>query len=336
MHSQNKTKKSHAKLFLMLVFLVAIAGLVYAKYDFMYDVVVGFNYVPEEEIAVVIDNIDLTGEGQRILKASRPELQSAADFNKNCPTVSAQTSTLGCYYARQIYVYNIDNEELNGIKEAVLAHELLHAVWERMSDREKARLEPILRQVYEDNQDELSEHMGNYETEDFVDELHSAIGTQLDVSKLGSELRNHYAEYFNDLAKIVAYFKGYDDILTGQRKEAEKLYAEIQTRKAEIDARTATYQQNFDQLNADIDGHNIRAGRGCSTREECNVLNEEYYQLNTRKDLLDNEYQALADYVDATNELVDQYNAMVEHLGQLQQSIDSNAEKLPVPTELAN
>ena len=182
----------------------------------------------------------------------------------------------------------------------------------------------------------MSEHMGNYETEDFVDELHSVIGTQLDVSKLGSELRNHYAEYFNDLAKIVAYFKGYDDILTGQRKEAEKLYAEIQARKAEIDARTATYQQNFDQLNADIDDHNIRAGRGCSTREECNVLNEEYYQLNTRKDLLDNEYQALADYVDATNELVDQYNAMVEHLGQLQQSIDSNAEKLPAPAELTN
>ena len=336
MHSQNKTKKSHAKLFLMLVFLVAIAGLVYAKYDFMYDVVAGFNYVPEEEIAVVIDNIDLTGEGQRILKASHPELQSAADFNKNCPTVSAQTSTLGCYYARQIYVYDIDNEELNGIKETVLAHELLHAVWERMSDREKAHLEPILRQVYEDNQDELSEHMGNYETEDFVDELHSAIGTQLDVSKLGSELRNHYAEYFNDLAKIVAYFKGYDDILTGQREAAEKLYAEIQTRKAEIDARTASYEQNYNQLTADIDDYNIRAGRGWTTYAERDALNTERNQLITRQGLLEDEYQSLSDYVDATNELVDQYNAMVEHLGQLQQSIDSNAEKLPVPTELAN
>jgi hypothetical protein len=336
MHSQNKTKKSHAKLFLMLVFLVAIAGLVYAKYDFMYDVVVGFNYVPEEEIATVIDNIDLTGEGQRILKASRPELQSAADFNKNCPTVSAQTSTLGCYYARQIYVYDIDNEELNGIKEAVLAHELLHAVWERMSDREKAHLEPILRQVYEDNQDELSEHMDNYEAGDFVDELHSAIGTQLDVSKLGSELRNHYAEYFNDSAKIVAYFKGYDDILTGQRKEAEKLYIEIQARKAEIDARTATYQQNFDQLNADIDDYNARAAIGWTTYAERDAFNAERNQLLTRQSLLDNEYQALADYVDATNELVDQYNAMVEHLGQLQQSIDSNAEKLPTPAELTN
>ena len=314
--------------------LIAAAGVAYANYDLVYDFVLGFNYEPSAELATIINHIDLTGEGDRILRASRPELQAAADFNKNCPTVNAQTSTLGCYYAKRIYVYDIDSEELDGIKEAVLAHELLHAVWERSSAREKQELEPLLLQIFEDNKAALAGHMENYESEDYIDELHSIIGTQLESAKLGSVLREHYARYFNQLDAVVAYFQAYDAILTGQRQEAEALYAQIQAKKTEIDQRTSAYEQSYTQLSADIDNYNVRAGRGWSTYAERDALNSERNRLLSRQQLLNQEYQALSALIDETNQIVAKYNQLVEHLGRLQESIDSNAKQLPSASEL--
>ena len=332
-----KPKKNIRGKIIGLVVAIAAALLVWYYSGPISDIATGIFYQPEAEIAEVIKNIDLTDTGNRILRASRPELQQAASFNKSCPAVSADTSTLGCYYKRQIFVYDIDNAELKGIKEAVLAHELLHAIWDRLSDAERKDLEPVLRQIYSENEAELSEHMSSYETEDYVDELHSVIGTQLDSSKLGSRLRAHYAKYFNDSDRIVSYFSAYDEILTGQRKQANAMYDEIVAMKAEIDRRSAAYTQENQKLGDDIDSYNARAVHGCFTQAECDAFNAELYQLKLRQSLQQQEYIALSSLVDSANQKVDEYNKLVEHLGELMRSIDSTSmDDIPKAESLSN
>ena len=128
-----EVKANKNRVWRKLLAFVCAAGLAFLLYQLFYypifDTVASIGYQPSAEMSTVIDNIELTDNGMRILRASRPELQDATAFSQNCPNVSTETSTLGCYYARHIYVFDVDNAELNGIKEAVLAHELLHAVW---------------------------------------------------------------------------------------------------------------------------------------------------------------------------------------------------------------
>ena len=332
-----KPKKNIRGKIIGLAITIVVALLVWSYSGFISDVATGLFYQPEAEIAKVIEHIDLTDTGSRILRASRPELQQAASFSRSCPAVSADTSTLGCYYQRQIFVYDIDNEELEGIKEAVLAHELLHAVWDRLSDNERKELEPVLRQIYSENEADLSEHMSSYEAEDYVDELHSVIGTQLDTSKLGSRLREHYAKYFNDIDRIVSYFSAYDEILTGQRKQANAMYDEIIALKAEIERRSTAYEQENQKLSNDIDDYNARASHGYTTIAERDAFEAERNQLITRQNLQQQEYNALVQLVNSANQKVDEYNQLVEHLGELMRSIDSTSvDDIPKAESLSN
>ncbi len=49
-----------------------------------------------------------------------------------------RNAILGCYNpsSRDIYIYNVTNSELDGVKEVTAAHEMLHAAWERLSESE--------------------------------------------------------------------------------------------------------------------------------------------------------------------------------------------------------
>jgi hypothetical protein len=335
MPKDQKTKNPFRRL-LPVIVIVAVIAIGWFAGDYINDVVVGMLYQPEAEIAEVIEHIKLTDTGNRILRASHPALQDASNFNLNCPTVSAETSTLGCYYSRRIYVYDIDNAELNGIKEAVLAHELLHAIWDRLSHSEQKRLEPYLRQVYQENEDELSEHMDSYESEDFVDELHSIIGTQLDSSKIGSELRAHYAKYFEDIDVVVEYFTSYDENLTGQRKKANQMYEEIISARTDLEKRQQLYEENNRQLNNDIDSYNARVAPGCRTDLECREFENEYNSLQQRVTLQQQEYDALTKLADELNQKIATDNNLVEHLGELMKSIDSTYIELPSAEKITN
>ena len=324
-----EVKANKNRVWRKLLAFVCAAGLAFLLYQLFYypifDTVAGIGYQPSAEMSAVIDNIELTDKGMRILRASRPELQDATAFSQNCPNVSTETSTLGCYYARHIYVFDVDNAELNGIKEAVLAHELLHAVWERSDDTTKQQLDQLLQQTYVANQAELSEHMDSYESAEFTDELHSVIGTQLDYATLDETLRDHYAAYFKNPSKIVAYFKAYDALLTGQRRTAIAMLSEIQSKKAEIERRSAAYEQSFNQLSQDIDNYNYRAGQGYHSESERIALERERNNLIARQTALNQEYDAISALVDDVNRQIGSYNDLVEHLSGLFESIDSSA-----------
>jgi len=325
--------KHHIRRFLFAVLVILCGTIIVSVVDYraVYDWILGFSYQPSAEMSRTIENINLTNRGTRIMKASFAEFQDSAAFNRNCPSATAETSVLGCYYDWRIYVFDVENEELDGIKEAVLAHELLHADWQRERQWIKNELEPILRQTYIEHQDELAEHMGSYSDESYIDELHSVIGTQLDVAELPLRLQEHYQTLFNDHAKVVAYFRQYNDKFTKLRQEMEDLAAKITEMRTKIDQKTEDYRKKSRALSNDIDTFNRRANGDYYTDEW--TFRNDRAALVARQDALNEDYQELADLVDAANELIDQYNQNVARSSELYQSINSNFGKIESPTK---
>ena len=234
---------------------------------------------------------------------------------------------MGCYYDWRIYVYDVDNAELDGIKEAVLAHELLHAVWQREKSWTKDELEPLLRDVYAWNKEELADHMKSYDEGNFVDELHSVIGTQVDPARLPLRLRDHYASYFKNHAKIVAYFNQYNNKFVVLKKDMDSLSDSIAKNKDEIEKRTQQYRRDSQKLNDDIDVFNNRAANGFYSNRSYQ-FNIDRQELVQRQHAVDAQYDRLSGLVDDTNRQVDEYNNKLAESNELYRSINSKIKKI--------
>ena len=317
----------------LIAFAIGASIAYFVDYRAVYDWILGFSYQPSAEISQAISNIELTDRGERIVKASFAELQDSEDFNNNCPSSTAETSVLGCYYDWRIYVYDVKNEELDGIKEAVLAHELLHADWQRERSWIKNELEPILRETYEQNKDTLADHMKTYSADHFVDELHSVIGTELSVDKLPQRLKEHYQSIFKNPAKVVAYFNQYNGKFTELKSEMEELADKITKMKEQIERLTADYRKKSETLSDDISLFNRRASGDYYTNRA--DFDRDRAALVARQKSLDKDYETISNLVDEANEYVDRYNANIAHSSELYRSINSNSsiQKVEDPTK---
>lgn len=330
-----KSYRGHNKLLRCILgafFIIAFIAIfiICLNYRVIYDWVLGLSYDPSMAMLQTISNIELTERGERIIKASFAELQDSDDFNRNCPATAAETSVLGCYNNWRIYIFDVKNDELNGIKEAVLAHELLHADWQRERAWVKDELEPLLRQTYEQNKDELSEHMAAYSEANFVDELHSVVGTQLNITKLPKRLQEHYNSIFQNHAKIVNYYRQYSDKFAKLKKEMEELASKIDQLKKRIEELTSDYRKKSQILSADIDDFNRRAAEGYYDNRL--DFDENRDVLVKRQKSLNQDYKALSSLINETNEYINKYNQNVARSSELYRSINSNVEEIASPT----
>ena len=133
--------RKNYKIFFVVCSAVLMLGVVaiWLNFGVIKDVLVGMGYRPTSEMVEIREALKLTGTGARIFNASLPVLQEKQEFNQNCREVENESAILGCYRDDRIFVYNIVDEELPGIRELTSAHELLHAVYDRMSNEDKAR-----------------------------------------------------------------------------------------------------------------------------------------------------------------------------------------------------
>lgn len=321
---KNPSGKGTAKAIVFLLFCGLIGVLAYLFVDFaaITDTFLGSGFEPSAEVAALIESDDLTKTGLRIMNASKPELLEASEFNGICYSgLERESSVLGCYTNNSIYVYNIQNDELDGIKETVLAHELLHAVWHRMSYNDRKNLYDDLDQIYFANLDELGSHMEGYASEDHYDELHSVIGTQISSDKLTADLREHYAKYFNNQQKIVSYYEKYNSKFAALEKRTTELEAQINARKAQIETKTQKYESESADLIKNIESFNARAENGGFA--DSASFYAERNELVSRQNQLQADYVALNELISETNELIAEYNNNVVEVGKLYDSVNS-------------
>ncbi len=291
----------------------------------IFDIISTWSFHPSAEIASVENKLALTGSGKIIFEATAPALEDRENFNEHCKSHNQEVSVLGCYVGNHIYIYNIQSNDLTGIVESTSAHELLHAVWERMDNSEKGRISKLLNSVYNDDlyHDSLSDDLETYSEFDRIDELHSRIGTE--ITDLPEELEEHYAKYFTNQDLIVDYYNSYIEPFRELTREIESLSAELEKLDAEIESKTAEYYRLAEELSAKIDEFNKCADTmGCFITDTAfyaarNLLLLEQSQVS---DLFDNLNNLIVDY----NDIVVEYNENVLRGEMLEKTINSNSE----------
>ena len=306
-----------------LVLVLVVAATVVLNRQWIEDYMRGFGYEPEGEMGRIMKDLELTGRGEFLFRAARPELSSQDEFNAVCRSVlDEEIAVLGCYADDNIYVYNIESAELDGIRELTTAHELLHAVWARMSEGERSALSGALNQTLEKNRDVLGEELEIYDVGQRQEELFVRAGTE--VADLPAELEKVYGGIFSDQDMVVSFYNKYIGVFRAMEAEMEELESQMQGIQAQIDSLSVEYEQRVDALNVEIGSFNA-----CAETAGCFGSDGEFYArravLMNEQTVLEGMYGQINGLIDQYNGLVEKYNADVTRTEKLNQMMNSNS-----------
>lgn len=313
---------------LIRLFLSALL-LVGALYVFLYrqqllDQLVVWQYKPTAEIVAIADKTELSQRGTHLFYASQPELLEREAFNDACRSVaSEQTAVLGCYAGGRIYLFDIDNEKLSGIKEVTAAHEMLHAAYLRLSEKEKNRIDTLIeQQQLGADKERIEELMAAYaktEPGERLNELHSILGSEVRV--LNPELEAYYKQYFSDRSRVISLSEQYQSVFAELKSRQESLANELNTLADTIDQRSATYKRNLQVLDSDIETFNAQASSGSMTRSE---YDRGRAALESRQATLRSEYDAIQDLIGEYDAKHNELAAINSESNALNRSINSS------------
>lgn len=319
-------KRGNAEKFWTIFAIVAVLGVSWAvQQTAVQDFWRGIGYEPSDKMAEIQESLALTGKGERIFKASQPALEDSANFNSHCQNSNAEITLLGCYANGQIYVYEIQNDELKLANNVTTAHELLHAAWQRMGEGEKAEIGALLDEVRANNQEWLEEELAAYDEAEKLEEVYTRVGTKL--LDLPEKLEEHYGKYFNDRKKIVGYYEQYQAPFEKLQGELEALENEIVAESGAIKKQREEYEKRVEALDPKIEKFNA-----CAKTPNCFVSEMEFNRQ--RAGLLDeqSELEGLREEVnrriDENNLRIEKYNELQMSLGELNKAMNSNAEKI--------
>jgi hypothetical protein len=149
----------------------------------------------------------LTPEARSVFFASSPSLEPREQLAVSCSDDSPEI--LGCYTSADgvIHVISTSHPLLPAVEAGVAGHEVLHAIWSRMSETERFEMSGALRTAWTtlSRDPRLEARMAVYSDLDeagFTNELHSVLATE--VQDIGPELEAHYARYFVDRAGLAS------------------------------------------------------------------------------------------------------------------------------------
>lgn len=315
-------------------FILLFAGFtLFNSRETVVDYMVAWQFTPTEEVIELAKDAGINSKGVFYLKASRAEVRGRASFNDACGELqNERTVVIGCYTGndRRIYVYDVTNKQLSGVKETTVAHEMLHAVYDRLSTRDRKRVEKLLvaekAKVTDERILRLIKEYEISEPDEVVNEMHSIFGTE--VRGLSPELEEHYSQYFSEREKVISLKDKYESVFTELVDKQKSLVDEIDALVVDINTRQERYSTLHRELNADIEKFNTMARSGRMTSGE---YNSRRIELQARIGLLDSERSRIINDIDLYNlkkSELDELNMRAENLNQ---SINSKvAPAIPV------
>ena len=295
------------------------------------DTIEGAAFHPTPSITSIEERVGLTQAGKRIFYATAPEVVGADSFNASCPRQESSSPIIGCYTPQDsIFIYDVTNQKLDGIKEVTAVHELLHAVWSRLSHSERASLASELRQVYEKNADtRLRQRMAYYQRTEAGqehNELHSILATE--VPQLSERLERHYAKYF-DRQAVLKQFDKYQSQYEMLEERILSLQETMAKLSESVSSKSVQYNNERVQLDGDIRDFNARAQSGRFSSQA--VFNQERQRLIARGDTLERQRAAINTAIDEYNAQYTQYLEAAGEIQRLNSSMDSMKELEGVP-----
>jgi hypothetical protein len=308
--------------------LLALALLFNRQY--IVDQFVVWQYQPSPAIAALAERSGMDDDGTFYFYASQPALEDAQVFNERCAREEEGTAILGCYTGQRIYIYNVTDQQLDGIREVTAAHEMLHAVYSRLSDSERSRVDALIEAEYAKikNDSQIAERLAFYdrtEPGERDNELHSIIGTE--IAQVSSELESYYSKYFKDRNKVVVLYAGYVSVFNALQARADSLSVQLTALGNAIEQNTELYSRDVRELNSDIQAFNHRAGSGGFETE--NEFQTEKSALLVRSQQLDVTRAAINADVAQYEQLRAELESVAGQSNALNRSIDSTLAPTP-------
>lgn len=268
-------------------------------------------------------DISLTDKADFIYQASQSELKKAESFRASCSGLEKNNIVLGCYKAQRIYIYDVDDKKLNGVKQVTAAHELLHAVYERLPEDERGKINSLLlKQSKTISDTRIKETLSLYQDvsqEDFYNEMHSIFGAE--VRKLIPELEQHYTKYFSSRKKVVDYAQKYQAVFNELENQRQSYDDQLGVLKTEIDNLQSSVNSKrveLDQLRSEMDS--------LRTSGNLTAYNQRVPQYNQLVASYNSNVNSLKSKVQTYNDIVAKRNTIVTTENNLAQELDSSAE----------
>ena len=274
-------------------------------------------YQPSPAIEQLAFDTTMNNSARELFYVHHPELNNREAFNHNCSGFGEETIVLGCYISTSgislaggIYLYDIDDARLEGVEQVTAAHEMLHAAYDRLSTKERTKVDKLVADAFLTVTDErIKQSIDNYRQRDpgvVPNELHSIIATE--VRDITPELENYYKKYFTNRHAIVAFSEKYESVLTDRRNKATSLELQIAGLKSDIEELEKT-------LSAERD--NLRDTRGSVKTQE------EVASYNRRVESYNSDVRELNEYIKQHNALIEEYKSISVESQELYKALDS-------------
>lgn len=328
--NQPQNSRGFAASFIILVVAVCLASLAIIYRQTIVDHVVALEFHPAAGVMELASKAGMNANGKFIYRASQPEIDSRTDFNAVCANKDSQTAVLGCYVNNRIYIYDVTDSRLAGIKTVTAAHEMLHAAYARLSPSERTKVNSMVEAAYQklQDQDDLKARMAIYaktEPGERDNELHSVLGTE--VGNLPNDLENYYKQYFSDRGKVVAAHAAYQSIFTNLQDKADAIQAQMKQLQSQIETSSASYTSAVTKLNSDIQSFNKQAEAGDFVSQSDFASARD--SLQARAGSLETQRESINTMIATYNALNKQLAAVAQQDQQLNQNMNSSLPAAP-------
>lgn len=280
-------------------------------------------YQPASNISQLADQDTMTSYARHLFYLNKPKLvSSVSNFRKNCPE-NEDAIVLGCYHPGEngIYIYNVKVADLQGVAQVTAAHEDLHAIYERLSSKDKQHVDSLLENYYKHGltnqrvKDEIALYKKT-EPKSVLDEMHSTFGTEL--TSLPPELENYYKQYFSDRARVVAFSNQYEQAFTERQNKINQDDKQLSAMKQQIDSQQAALRAQQQQLNATQD--HLKSLLAAGKTDEYNAGVPSY---NSQVQSYNATVADLKQEIDNYNQLVKTRNVIAQQLTDLDKALDT-------------
>ncbi len=298
-------------MYVLLIILIGLSAFAWYKRQEIYDWSKLRNYNPPIQIQQLAFDTTMNNFARKLFYVYHPELNDRTSFNQNCSDFDEHTIVLGCYSsAKGIFLFDIDDQRLDGVEQVTAAHEMLHAAYDRLNNAERSKIDSMTNAMFKNiTDDRIKETIASYRKRDagvVPNELHSILATE--VRNLSPELEQYYEKYFSNRQAVVAFSEKYESALTKQRNQATALELQISGLRHEIDkleAELTIEQENLIKERAQVD-----------SKEKADTFNAKFYAFNHRVDLLNSQ-------IERHNSLLDDYKKVALETQELYQALDS-------------
>jgi hypothetical protein len=333
--TNNKTPR-HAPRFgliaILVVWLIAI-GLLLANRQSLIDWWRLRGYTAPPAVAKLASEDTMTSYTRHLFYLNRPQiLPTVTSFRVHCPE-NENTIVLGCYHPDQngIFIYAVTDPTLAGVQQVTAAHEVLHAVYARLSKGARTTLDTELTNYDEHGltnplvKAEIKLYQQT-EPNSVMDEMSCTFGTE--IANLPPPLEAYYKQYFSNRAAIVGYEEQYQSAFSTRQTTILQDDTQLASLKSQINTLEGQLKSSLNTLNAQL--ANLTSLRSSGNIAAYNAGVAPYNSaINSYNDTV----QTVENLVSQYNQLVTSRNQVAGQVTTLAAALDTRVTPTQQPTQ---